>query len=275
MPSESTLKQYASRMEILKKAGIDAFTNPSALLKWFETQKQGASSQKLYLSAVKNADPEKFPKVLQDKINELYEQQNKKDSEQVLTAKQQDNFVKWEDIVAVQKKLADLPDKSQSKWRQYLITSLYTLNAPVRADYGEMEVFPKYNKKRTGNELIWNKNPKFIFRVYKTAKTYGEVVIPVSKQLQAVIRGWFEFLGGTPKYLLGAASSTPSTFAGYITDVFRKHTGKEVGVSLIRHSYITHMFPKLKSIKQKEELAKKMLHSKELQEKYVSLKDLE
>lgn len=275
MPSESTLKQYASRMKILKDAGIDPVAEPEKVLKWFEEQKQGESSQKLYLSAVKNASGEKFPKVLQDKINELYEKQNKKDSDQVLTTKQQDNFVKWEDLLAVQKKLEGKENKTQSKWRQYLIASLYTLNAPVRADYGEMEVFPKANKKRTGNELIWNKKPSFIFRVYKTAKTYGTVRIPVSKQLQTVIRGWFEFLGGTPKYLLGSSSSTPSTFAGYVNDVFRKYTGKEVGVSLIRHSYITHMFPKLKSIKQKDALAKRMLHSRELQEKYVSLKDMD
>jgi len=61
-----------------------------------------------------------------------------------------------------------MENKSDSKWRQYLIVSLYTLNAPVRADYGEMEVFPKYNKKRTGNELIWKKTkPEFVFRVYR------------------------------------------------------------------------------------------------------------
>lgn len=273
-PSESTLKQYASRMAILQKAGVDGIADPEKLLKWFETEKHGASSQKLYLSAVKHSNPDKFPKVLQDKINELYKKQNEKDMEQKLTDKQEQNFVKWEDIVAVQKKLAALEDKSDSKWKQYLITSLYTLNAPVRADYGEMEVFNKYNKKRTGNELIWNKSPKFIFRVYKTAKTYGEVRIPLSKPLQKVVGEWFNHLGGVPKYLLGATPSSPNTLAVYIQDTMRKHTGKEVGVSLLRHSYITYMFPKLKTLKQKQDLSARMLHSRDLQEKYVSLKDV-
>jgi len=187
-------------------------------------------------------------KELQDRLNELYKKQNEKDLEQKLTDKQEQNFVKWEDILAVQKKLADMENKSDSKWRQYLIVSLYTLNAPVRADYGEMEVFPKYNKKRTGNELIWKKTkPEFVFRVYKTAKTYGEVRIPLSKPLQKVVGEWFNHLGGTPKYLLGDTPSSPNTLATYIFDTMRKHTGKEVGVSLIRHSYITHIFPKLKS----------------------------
>lgn len=274
MPSESTIKQYERRLTLLANDGVDPIGKPQSLLDWFEKNKHGESSQKLYLSAIKFTFPDEFPKVLQDKINELYKKQNEKDMEQKLTERQEQNFVKWEDILAVQKKLAGLEDKSDSKWKQYLVVSLYTLNAPVRADYGEMEVFNKYNKKRTGNELIWNKSPKFVFRVYKTAKTYGEVRIPVSKPLQKVIGEWFTHLGGVPKYLLGTAPSNPNTFAIYVQDTMRKHTGKEVGVSLLRHSYITYMFPKLKTLKQKQALSTKMLHSRDLQEKYVSLKDM-
>lgn len=274
MVADSTLKQYALRIEKLKKAGVDAIGKPEDLMKWFEAEKLGASSQKVYLSAVKNSNPEKFPKVLQDKLNELYADQNKKDLEQKLTDKQEKNFVKWEELMAVQKKLADMENKSDSKWKQYLITSLYTLTPPVRADYGEMQVFNKYNKKRTGNELIWNKSPKFIFRVYKTAKNYGEVKLSIPKPLQKVIREWFEHLGSVPAYLLGSAPSSPNSFAVYVQDTFRKHTGKEVGVSLIRHAYITHMFPKLKTLKQKQDLSTRMLHSRDLQEKYVSIKDV-
>lgn len=267
MPSESTLKQYAMRMAILKKDGIKPIENPQSLLSWLDTKAIGNSAQKVYLSAVKNSNPEAFPKALQDKLNELYTAQNKQDMEQKLTEKQEKNFLKWEDLMAVQKTLAE-KSKGALSWKQFLVVSLYTLNAPVRADYGEMEVFTKRNKKRLGNELIWNKKPVFVFRVYKTAKTYGTVEIPVSKPLQEVIKGWFEHLGGVPKYLLGDNSSNSNTFASYVASTFRQYTGKEVGVSLIRHAYITAQFPNLKTIKQKEALARKMLHSRDLQEKY-------
>lgn len=268
MPSESTLKQYASRMAILGKAGIDPVTEPQKLLKWFDETKQGASSQKLYLSAVKNSNPEKFPKVLQDKINELYQAQNKRDMEQKLTEKQEKQFVKWEEITDASKKLAEKVDKTDSQWRQHLVMSLYTLNAPVRADYGDMKVFTRISKKRKGNELVWRKkNPVFVFRDYKTAKTYGDVTIPVSKALQQVIRDWFEHLGGIPEYLFGVASNS-NALSAYIQETMKKLTGKEAGVSLIRHAYITHVFPSLKSLVAKEELSRKMLHSRALQEKY-------
>lgn len=272
MTSEATLKQYTMRMEKLRKDKVQ-YNILADLLKWFEKEGLGASSQKVYLSAIKHSNPDGFPKPLQEKLNELYTEQNKRDSQQVLTEKQQEKFVKWTDIAKLQKDFGE--PSSSAKWKQYLIVSLYTLNPPVRADYGEMSVHSKYDKKRTGNELIWNKSPAFIFRDYKTAKTYGEVKIPVSKPLQKVITGWFEHLGGVPEYLLGKTASSPNTFAVYVASTFKQLLGKELGVSMLRHSYITHMFPKLKSIAQKQLLARKMLHSKDLQEKYVSLKDME
>ena len=45
--------------------------------------------------------------------------------------------------------------------------------------------------------------------------------------------------------------------------------------NVIGIAYITHMFPKLKTLKQKQDLSSKMLHSRDLQEKYVSIKDMD
>lgn len=273
MPSESTLKQYAMRMNILARDGVNPHS-PSELFAWFDRQGHGASSQKVYLSAIKNADPAGFPKILQDKLNELYVEQNKRDVKQVLTEKQQQNFVKWSELLAVQRRLAE-QEKTMAQWKQYLVVSLYTLTPPVRADYGAMEVHTRRDKSRTENELIWNSKPTFIFRKYKTAKTYGEVELPVPKPLADIIRQWFGMLGGVPTYLLGDAEMTPNTFAVYVARVFKTYTGKEVGISLIRHSYITHAYPSLRTIAQKQKLATQMLHSRDLQEKYISLKDMD
>lgn len=273
MPSESTLKQYAMRMSILARDGVNPH-DETALFTWFDRKGHGPSSQKVYLSAIKNSNPETFPKVLQEKLNVLYAEQTKKEMKQTLTEKQQENFVKWTELLAVQKRLADA-EKTPMQWKQYLVVSLYTLTPPVRADYGEMEVHTRRDKTRTGNELIWNSKPVFVFRKYKTAKTYGVVELPVPKSLRSVIAKWFEHLGNVPQYLLGETSSSSNTFAVYVAQTFKRLTGKEIGVSLIRHSYITHTFPSLKTLKQKQNIATKMLHSRDLQEKYVSLADMD
>lgn len=272
-PSETTLKQYASRMSLLKNVGVtDPVGDPASVFKYFEKTKQGNSSQKLYLSAIKNAFPDTFPQVFQDKINELYGKQNEKAKDQKLTPAQETNYVEWKDILAVQKKLADKADKTDAEWKQYLVASLYTLNAPVRADYGDMKVVFRYNKKGKGNQLIWKKNPEFVFKDYKTAKTYGEVRIPVSKELKKAIEAWFLHLGEIPKVLLGE-EMTASYFASYVQQVFKKYTGKDVGVSLLRHSFITYKYPLLDTIKEKEAVARTMLHSAYTNETYRRIEE--
>lgn len=273
MPSEATLKQYKSRMANVAKAGIDPH-DPKALFAWFDRSGHGPSAQKLYLSAIKNADPEGFPKALQERLDELWSKQNTKEVKQVLTEKQQQNFVKWPELVAVQERLAHMA-KTASQWKQFLVVSLYTLNPPVRADYGEMEVHTRRDKTRTGNELIWNSEPVFVFRKYKTAKTYGVVELPIEAPLVEVIRQWFDVLGGVPKYLLGETASSPNTFAVFVADTFKRYTGKDIGVSLLRHSFITHIYPSLRSRERKDAMARRMLHSTDRQELYISLADMD
>ena len=56
-------------------------------------------------------------------------------------------------------------------------------------------------------------------------------------------------------------------FANDVIETF-SHSKKKIGVDILRHSYIMYMYPKLKTIKEKEELAKRMLHSTAQQEKY-------
>lgn len=273
MPSASTLKQYTMRINILAKAGVD-ISKPADVFAWLEQNGHGLSSQKVYIAAIQNTLGETSPAAYREKIKALFKVIKEREDKQLLTDKQQQNFVKWEELVAVQKQLAE-QEKTLAQWKQYLVVSLYTLTAPVRADYGAMEVHTRRDKTRTENELIWNSKPTFIFRKYKTAKGYGEVEFPVPKPLAEIIRQWFSVLGGVPTYLLGDAEMTPNAFAIYVARTFKAYTGKEVGVSLIRHAYITHVYPSLRSLAKKQELARKMLHSTDRQERYISLKDMD
>jgi hypothetical protein len=266
--SATTKKQYENRISLLGQAGVDYIADPPSLFKWFAETNQGESSQKLYLSAIKNQSSAPFPTIFQDKIKELIKKQNEKATDQKLSAKQEEKYIAYDKLVATQKALKGVKGFE----RDYLIASLYILQMPVRADYGDMKVFKSYNKKRTGNEFIFKKNPEFVFREYKTAKTYGEVRIPVSLEMLNVIKGYFAHLGRTPMYLVGSVKSgsgeildeplTPSGFAGAVERVFG------VGVSLIRHAFITEIFPSLKSLPAKNFVAERMLHSRTLQEQY-------
>lgn len=269
--SANTLHQYEMMVARVKKEGILDFDDPDTILKWLEDK--SASGQKAYLSALKwyaKENDKDYPDELQEQLNALYKAQNKRDEEQKLSTKQETQYVPWKDILAVQTMLAEKKEKTGPEWRHYVLSSLYTLHPPVRLDYHAMKVVTRHDKKHTGNTLVWNSSsPRFIFREYKTDKTYGIVEIPLMGALHRVLKEWFAYLGGVPEYVLGDHAITPATLSEAITTMFAKYTGKHVGVSLLRHAYITDVFPTLKSIKQKNEIARRMMHDRVRQEMYV------
>ena len=272
--SESSKKKYDQAVKRIKDAGFNIEEQTKEVIAWIKTK--GANPAQLtYYAAIKYElgkldKPFPMPKVYQDEIDRLAAIQNGKQNDQELTERQVSNFVSYTDLLAIQQRLAGKEDKTDKEWKDYLVASLYTLQPPVRADYGAMKVVAKRSTSRAGNELIWGQKQGayFVFREYKTKGTYGNVEVRVSPALHAVITEWFAHLGKHPKFLLGR-SITPNDLLAEIQHAFHT-TRKTIGINLLRHAYIKHHFPELTTIKQKEELARMMLHSKDKQEQYNS-----
>jgi hypothetical protein len=270
----TTQHKYEQAITRIKKAKLDLEEDVDKVIAWVKEQ-GGDSAQKTYYSAIKwelgKLDkPEYMPRAYQAEIDRLYGLANKKADEQELTPAQVENFVPYPELLAVQQRLAAKEDKTDKEWKDYLVASLYTLQPPVRADYGAVQVVGKRMASREGNQLVWGqkRGAYFIFKEYKTKSTYGVVEVRVSPALHAVITEWFGHLGKRPKWLLGR-SITPNDLLAEIHHAFRS-TRKDIGINLLRHAYIKHHFAGLTTIKQKEELARMMLHSKDKQEQYNS-----
>ena len=273
MPSEASIKQYESRLRILATAGFTDFTKQANdVIAYLDEEMATVSNRKLYTSAIlysyNGATP---PAVYKDYITKQFTAQNVKDDEQKLSPKQDEKYLVWSELVDVQKKLADMEKNNKTDWREYLVVSLYTLINPVRSDFGDMKVVR--GTFGLGNELVLgDAKPYFVFRDYKTAKTYGDVRIEIPNELAEVIWQWFSYLNKEPEYLLDQEYSG-KTLSNYIRRVFEKHTGKPVGINLLRHARITHELSTPKTILEKRMLAASMLHSKERSEKYAVFKD--
>ena len=272
--SDASKKKYDLAIQRIKDAKLNIETQPKEVIAWIKT-KGARSAQVVYYSAIKYEvgkldKPFPVPREYQEELDRLSGIGKEEQKNQELSEKQVSNFVPYTDLLAVQQRLAAKEDKSDADWKDYLIASLYTLTPPVRADYGDVKIVKKRSATRTGNELIWGQKggDYFVFREYKTKGTYGVVEVRVPPALHDVIDGWFTHLGKTPNTLLGRAV-TPNDLLNYINHAFRS-TKKVIGVNLLRHAYIKHHFPQLTTIKQKEELAMKMLHSKDKQEEYNS-----
>jgi hypothetical protein len=275
-------KKYDQALARIKTAGYDAEKQPKEVIEWIKKQ-GGNSAQLVYYSALKypfkealrsGNEKSKFPEAYQNEIDRLAAEKHTKSKSQTLTENQKPNYLPLADLLAVQERLGAKAEKSDGDWKDYLVASLYTLQPPVRADYGEMKVFARRSSKRKGNELVYGqkKGAYFVFREYKTAKTYGDVEIRVAPALLSVITGWFEHLGKTPKHLLGRPI-TSNDLLGVINHAFRS-TKKDIGVNLLRHAYITDFMKTPRTIKEREELAMKMLHDKDTQEKYAVASEL-
>lgn len=283
---ESTLAEYKKKLDKIQRDDVD-LDDVVGIMAWLDKSGFGDSTKKSYLSAIKYDIMRKgtaFPDVLQKELNRLYGNQNAVASSQLMTPKQQERMVDWETVKAKTKKyIADYnvvpmsgkgsrverPDGADYDERVW-IAGLYVYQAPVRADYGDMLV--SNNKSAgddVGNELVMRgrEDSYFMFRDYKTASTYGNVEIILEPEMWDLFGGeWFKKAYGGEHIFAG---KTSKQFSQMVLDTFEEILGvKGFGVSMLRHSYIMYMFPKLKSIRQKEELAKSMLHSRLTQETY-------
>lgn len=271
---ETSKKKYDQAIQRLRNAKVD-LEKPEEFFAFVKANgKIGGGAEKTYLSALKYElgkldKPFFFPKEYQDRIDELYKRQKKADEKQELKPKLLAKFVPYNKLLDAQKKWADKEDKSTEDWIQYVITSLYTLIPPLRNEYGDMAIISRRQAGRTGNDLVWNKEPVIIMRDYKTHGTYGDVEVPLSAPLKQVLTSWFSHLGVIPPYVLGTKYSDTQSL-NLIKQAF-KGTGRLLGIDNLRHAYIQHfVVPIADNTVKRDAIARRMLHSIATQQNYIS-----
>jgi hypothetical protein len=201
---------------------------------------------------------------------------------------QNDNWISQEQVLEKQKELENiLPviiNKKSITQDQYeklfnlLILSLYTLNPPRRnLDYLKMNLVSKYIPDIASNILpdikdnnnyldLFNKN--FIFKNYKTKKTYNEQVVPINDNLLNIIKVYLKF-HPLKKEIKGKKFNVPFlvNFDGDeyknsndITRILNKIFGKKIGSSMLRNIFLTNKYSD--NLKELNEDAKNMGTSK-------------
>jgi len=199
------------------------------------------------------------------------------------------NWVAWPDLKRVVRQLGkqlekegvlrgegELPRHLRPLLLKYVVGCLYTMVPPRRLDYRAMEVITRSEfaalpiEKRLGKNFLVRITPKnkfeFHFGDYKTADTYGEQVLPVPGPLAKVLRCWLGYHHSGP-YLLGPLPLSQVQMCRLIADTFAP-SGKQVGVNLLRHSFITYHHPP-GDLQERQEHAAAMAHSIELQHQYA------
>ena len=218
-------------------------------------------------------------KMLQEDINDKYDENEKTD-------KQKDNWIEYNDVLKLLRKMKkdikpllekeQLTNKEKDLIQQYLVVYLYSGKAfPVlRNDFADMKVVKQGEDTDKDKNYFITKSkgiPYFRLNEYKTAKYQGEKDIPVKDmELRRLIDKWVK-INGTGYLLINVSNNTPMKANGiskYLNKIFNKHFKKNVSTSLLRSIYISHKYngDKQLSTKDKKELANEMGHTKQTAE---------
>ena len=263
--SELTMKMYGKALARLREA---TDMSPPAVIAYIDGMSVGASAKKMYYSAVLS---EGKNELYSAKVADLAKHLQDISKRQEMTAREEGKILAWSEVLAVVAKAKpDLTEDFQAI-QDWVILNLYTLHAPLRADYADMKVFRKTPKGEAGNFLVLRKSkPFFVFQEYKTVSKFGKQTIPLVPRLAQVLQEWMT-INPSDHLLINTEGKpmSPQNLSDRVIAIFTKATGKPCGISALRHSYITEKRSgKELTYLEKEALALSMLHSQPTNELY-------
>ena len=178
------------------------------------------------------------------KILEEYNIKLKDQTEKTQT--EGDNWISTENLKEVYDKLKSNHTQNQRSFQDYLILSLYYLNAPRRnKDYSLLKVVNNYNDKLPNEYNYFDvKNKKFIFNNYKTAKKYNRQEIDVNDDLYNIINEYIrQFKIKNNDYLLyNLITNEPLSNINAITLILNRIFNKNIGSSMLRKLYLSNRY---------------------------------
>jgi hypothetical protein len=228
------------------------------------------NTKRLYLSALAyNAKDDAERQRYKEEIAKIRPSADEEVESQSLSPELSAKYMDWDEVMKCQAKAKEMYEAGTMVLNDYLLMCLYTLQAPVRADYSEMRVVKSLNstKNDTNYAELSEHSVWFEFRHYKTAKTYGIVGLPAHPTVAELIRKKKSTCFAKVCYV---SSLARDKLTQRLSELFVKCGGKPITITLLRHSYITQFYKEFPnpSIELKKSLAKKMLHSRFVQEVY-------
>jgi hypothetical protein len=159
-----------------------------------------------------------------------------------------ENWLSLDELKAKQVELAEsVPDDKLKKlmpasyqaYMDYVVLSLYTLQAPRRnLDYIQMK-FENSPNGDSNPDINYYYSNKFVFNNYKTKGTYSSQIIIVSPELKAVLDKFRKYVKDPNGMLLQYYDGSNVTSSPELTKMLNRILGRKVGCSKIRASYAT------------------------------------
>ena len=271
--SERTKETYERALRQLRAAvgapegDLHFLKDTNAIVNHVEGLEKSVNTRKVYYIAIVSrlkGDPEfsdVFPiyKKKQDEYNRAVGAAMER---QELSPAEADKFLPWPDVLKAREAIR-LAAYDLATYQDYVICCLYTYLPPARLDYSPMRVTTEDISGATDNYLlVLPSGLTLVLNAYKTAHKYGQQRTAVPPALEAVLRDWLAL--NPSGWLLCGADGQPLSEASLsqrITGMFKKHTGKAVGVCMLRHSFVSWFRRREAPLLKMAEIARQMGHS--------------
>lgn len=248
----------ASDMEFLRDA--------NGVVKYVESLQKSVNTRKIFYIAIVSrlkGNPQfadVFPtyKKKQDEYNRAVGAQMER---QQLSPAETEKFVPWPEVLKA-REAARLAAYDLMTYQDYVLACLYTYLPPARLDYSPMQVVSEDISGAANYLLVLPSGLTLVLNSYKTAHKYGQQRTAVPPALEAILREWLTL--NPSGWLLCNTDGSPmseGSLAQRITAVFKKHTGKAVGVCMLRHSFVSWFRRREAPLLRIAEIARQMGHS--------------
>lgn len=276
--SSSSFTQYNRMYRVLGLNKIDDLDDTALIMKKIEDKLP--NTQKSYFAGIikllryadgKDELIDKYGKLMNGKINETK-------SDDQYNEKQKKNLMTREEIEEIRKDLLNGISNFKNRLNydillDYVILSLYTLQPPRRNEYYDMKLVDKLDDIHDeDNYLVWGSKKKtFVFQKYKTAWKYGRQMIPINKDMEAVLKLYLPVrdvmaLKGNNNLLVKYGNINLEN-SNDITRRLNRVLGKRIGASMLRHIYLSEKYGD--TIKEMKKDAEALGHSLDEQRDYV------
>jgi integrase len=274
--SRGSIRTYLSGFKILaEKIGIkldapeDFIENKNKILDFLKIG-NGLNTPKTkiagILSLIKPAKKDELEKLdkntlkvireYTDHMMSLHKQHEEKNSEQEMSESQKENYLEWDKVMNIYERLKKVatplfkldPKTVNADVKDILVhfvlLSLYVLIPPRRSlDYVAMKIRNFDTSENSKDNYFVDKTkkekPHFIFNTYKNASRLGKQIIAVPPPLLTVLKNWMKF--NDSDFLIPNKKGEriqDNKITIMLNDIFKRN----LGPSLLRHSYITKHF---------------------------------
>ena len=270
--SERTKETYERALRQLRAAvkapegDLQFLKDTNAIVNWVEGLEKSVNTRKVYYIAIVSrlkGDPQfadVFPvyKKKQDEYNRAVGAAMEK---QAFSPAEAEKFLAWPEVLKAREAIR-LAAYDMMTYQDYVLVCLYTYLPPARLDYSPMQVVSEDISGNTNYLLVLPTSLTLVLNSYKTAHKYGQQRTAVPPALEAILRDWLAL--NPSGWLFCGADGQPlseTSLSQRITSVFKKHTGKAVGVCMLRHSFVSWFRRREAPLLKMAEIARQMGHS--------------